>query len=775
MLGVGVGAASAAPSYSLIPPLFPEPSLPLAIGLTVDNSGGPSAGDVFATGYEGNLVEKFDKEGNNVNFTELSGNEITGLSGPVGLAVSPSGDLFVANEAGGTIQVFDDTTGQPVAFPAGSFIHGSSYAPFGIAFDTSTSAGDPSKGDVYITDHANKVVNKFKPNGEFISSFGAAELASPQPDNIAVDAEGNVYVNNRFGGTFKFSPTGTSLGKVTSNATQAVAIDPSTGHVFIKEGGESEAFVQEYSSTGTKLAQFGSGVLVSSYAMAVNSVTHGVYLSDINSGKIDRFEQGETPEVPVTEAATEVAGTTAKLHGTVNPGGSGEAGYHFSYNANGLCDGAGSLTTEPVAPAPRNNEAVVSEATGLAPKTTYKFCLVASNPFGSAPGNELEFTTEAGRPVVEAQVVEALTETSATIGATINPSGAPTTCKVEYGLTIGYGSEAPCPATPGLEGEGTVGVPVSVTLPGLAPGTEYHYAFVASNAKGVAVREEDATFVTNPLVLKASIEKELSEKVGRHSASLGATINPKGSETTYFFEYGKTTSYEKGRTPGGTLAAGIQEGVAVTPEAVLELDSNTLYHYRVVTSNPAGIEVGHDETFMTAPPQLPVVEAQASSQVTQTTAVLTATINPNGLPTSYTLEVGTEVEGHILYTPTFGEVGSGTGGVGLTFALSGLQPGTVYHFRVLAVGTDGTVPGADQVFITPGFGSLIIPPAPPQIIPTPVEVIKPGPPGPGRETRAQKYKAALKLCAKKPKKQRAACDRRAKKQFGPVTRKHKKK
>jgi hypothetical protein len=44
------------------------------------------------------------------------------------------------------------------------------------------------------------------------------------------------------------------------------------------------------------------------------------------------------------------------------------------------------------------------------------------------------------------------------------------------------------------------------------------------------------------------------------------------------------------------------------------------------------------------------VEAESSAHVTQTTATIKAMVNPNGLLTSYALEVGTEVEPDSVHT-----------------------------------------------------------------------------------------------------------------------------
>jgi len=93
-----------------------------------------------------------------------------------------------------------------------------------------------------------------------------------------------------------------------------------------------------------------------------------------------------------------------------------------------------------------------------------------------------------------------------------------------------------------------------------------------------------------------------------------------------------------------------------------------------------------------------------------------------------------------------------------------LQPATVYHYRLVATNPGGTVYGSDQTFTTGAYPASIIqepPGGPLKATITAKTTTKP-------ETNAQKLSRALKACARRPKKQRAACVRTAKRKFGPV-------
>lgn len=81
------------------------------------------------------------------------------------------------------------------------------------------------------------------------------------------------------------------------------------------------------------------------------------------------------------------------------------------------------------------------------------------------------------------------------------------------------------------------------------------------------------------------------------SATLNATVNPHGSDTTALFDYGATASY------GSQVVASPVPGAGVTPVAVSAaiagLSCSTTYHFRIAATNLASA-TGSDLTFTTA-------------------------------------------------------------------------------------------------------------------------------------------------------------------------------
>jgi hypothetical protein len=80
-------------------------------------------------------------------------------------------------------------------------------------------------------------------------------------------------------------------------------------------------------------------------------------------------------------------------------------------------------------------------------------------------------------------------------------------------------------------------------------------------------------------------------------------------------------------------------------------------------------------------------------------ATLTGTINPNGENTSYYFQYGPTRGAYVSQTG-IADAGSGTHGVPARIAISGLQPITVYHYRLVAVNASGVATGGDQTLKT---------------------------------------------------------------------------
>ena len=180
------------------------------------------------------------------------------------------------------------------------------------------------------------------------------------------------------------------------------------------------------------------------------------------------------------------------------------------------------------------------------------------------------------------------------------------------------------------------------------------------------------------------------------SAVLHGSINPNGSPTTYYFEWGLTTAY--GVTSTEHSAGHGTSGVSVTVTAS-DLIPGTAYHYRLVATNAAGTTVGADHAFTTAGNPPPGVSTGPATQVGKNSATLTGVVSPNKQATTYYFQYGTST----AYTgQTIAEtVPAGTVPVTVTAPVQGLEAQTIFHYRIIAShGNTAPQPGADATFMT---------------------------------------------------------------------------
>ncbi len=89
----------------------------------------------------------------------------------------------------------------------------------------------------------------------------------------------------------------------------------------------------------------------------------------------------------------------------------------------------------------------------------------------------------------------------------------------------------------------------------------------------------------------------------------------------------------------------------------------------------------------------------APSNLTTSSVALNGTVNPHGLATTARFEWGTSPSYSNLTPPQL--VGSGADRIGIQAVLTGLAPGTQYHYRVIASSSVGTISGVDASFMTP--------------------------------------------------------------------------
>lgn len=278
-------------------------------------------------------------------------------------------------------------------------------------------------------------------------------------------------------------------------------------------------------------------------------------------------------------------------------------------------------------------------------------------------------------------------------------------------------------------------------------------------ALGLVAAPVPASAATSPLIQSESISH-----ITETDATLEAQINPGGLETTYKFRlaYGcgidpeheacpmycvpeepcPTARPKEIPLPADKLPASseIETASLNLNDAGVTLQPGTKYRYSVEATNVEGSEEGSPQFFTTPSTSAPSIESESASDITETDATLEAQINPQspergvhyqfqvvkdaseylpefacpteGFPAGTSLCLGLPSQAGAL--PISGtaagmqdqSVSLDLGSAGLT-----LQPGTTYHYRVIAariVQTEDTIAweppivyGSDRTFTTP--------------------------------------------------------------------------
>jgi hypothetical protein len=101
----------------------------------------------------------------------------------------------------------------------------------------------------------------------------------------------------------------------------------------------------------------------------------------------------------------------------------------------------------------------------------------------------------------------------------------------------------------------------------------------------------------------------------------------------------------------------------------------------------------------------PSVTTGSATSITQSSATLNGTVNPNGQATTYHFDYGTSTSYGSKAPPgSDPSAGSGTSDQAVSANLTGLTPGTTYHYRLVATNASGTTQGQDKTFTSSGSG-----------------------------------------------------------------------
>lgn len=217
--------------------------------LAIDTQGNLYVTEFGSPSFEGSQgendrVQKFSPTGTSLARWGRRGSGPGQFNGPVGIAIDPQGNIFVADVGNHRIQKLSPT-GQPLAqwHTVGSGIGETTQTGFDLALDAS--------GNLYVSEPhpsgaGNERIEKFSPAGQPLAHWGESGSGPGQfnkPFCLTLDSKGNVFVvdsgNNRIE---EFSPTGKYLAQWKGPAkgfiaTSKPAVDEQ-GNLYVTRGNQ---------------------------------------------------------------------------------------------------------------------------------------------------------------------------------------------------------------------------------------------------------------------------------------------------------------------------------------------------------------------------------------------------------------------------------------------------------------------------------------------------------------------------------------------------------
>ena len=514
--------------------------------------------------------------------------------------------------------------------------------------------GNPATGAVFLADRFNRRVNTYELDGTSPGSIGsAAKFDTNQPRHVTVDSRGILYADN-------FDDNGTPF-------------------VF----GDDKFPIERYDTQGVNgpvgfLAPIAQGV--DEKQQLTVSATAGTFNLT--------FEGNTTVDLPfnassaTVESALEALPSIPSSSAVGVSGGPGDAAGSNPYtitfqNALGAKDVPQIVAADGVTPLTGGAGASVATTTPGQPGLAFAFQgdgALAVDPDSDGPGADTDVLY-----VARADVIQQF--------GPLNAPGLlapPTLDDNRHGTSDAFGSVK------------------SLTV---EPPTGRLYA----TSNGQAGRGVYVLDLTGP---PPTATIDFVDGITPNSADLHGTIDPNGPPATrYHFEYiddaaHQASGFSKAHSTSEEFLGAQEDPQTITEHLeppVLGLDPNTEYHVRIVAGRKFASPAVSDELTFTTSPSPPLVETAGAPVRTTTTAQLNGRVTPLGTGTTYHFEYGTD--GACASNPCTAAPSMAAGSGQLTRLvaeeITGLQPDTTYHYRLVADnGVGGTILGQDMTVRT---------------------------------------------------------------------------
>jgi len=591
----------------------------------------------------------------------LPGVAIVTFKGALGFANQPqltadtsqlTGSLRISTAVDGHAVPEDTGTGFEICTIAADCKVGSTSGTTANGGQLSNARGvavNQTNGDVYVTESANRRIQEFDPDGNFIRAFGWDVIASGQPNDNGTGYEvcdTTAAVPDAITDC-KRGAAGANGGEFGEEGIGFPVTDPS-GDVWVPDSGNKR--IQEFSSSGNFIAAYGydvdklggSGALETCTSLVANACGAGtagslpgqfassgptqialdsagnLYAIDSGNHRVQEINPATPSVVTSTFAASLFSAYTATAPAQIT---SSQGGTRLDFALANTVSGGGEaeiLELDPTNPAAPTDTSLVgsgflyrtyngtvqnsSATSGLAADAAGNLYLTTAS-FASPRRVLVLSATPNSAPALTVNPIGTKTDAAADFSGTVNPRGGLVgSCKFQYSTDQLSWTDVPEPDCDSLSLSGIQTVSEHVT--GLTPNTHYYVRLSAARplVPGSTVTTGVQPFDTD------SVPPVLSDvgaiQVQDTSARLVGTIDPRNSDTAYHFEYGTTPDL-------GSSTTSVSIGGGTTPLVVSQLvpglAKDTTYYFRLLATNAFGSTPSSEQTFHTRATPLPAV------------------------------------------------------------------------------------------------------------------------------------------------------------------------
>jgi hypothetical protein len=308
---------------------------------------------------------------------------------------------------------------------------------------------DPSNGDVYVLDVGHRLVDKFTATGKYLNQITTSGAG------VNVDPTGHLWGWENEGQVKGYSDSEVNELLSTWIAPYEFLWPHFPGFVVDPRGGSIYVYSTHIARPPTRITYSDSGSLLSTESvgsqlatgLADEATTHDIYVD--TGSEVTRYSSGLAPLEQL---------------------------------------GSGTL----------------SEGSGVSVNNATEDLYIADSVTNDV---KIFIPHPPSAPTIADRSVSAVTDDSATVDAAIEPNGASTTYRVEYGPTTAYGHSAPSPE--GDAGSDYEVDKVAIPVQDLLAHTLYHYRIVATNGYGTEYGK-DALFTTQATGVGLTLPDERS-------------------------------------------------------------------------------------------------------------------------------------------------------------------------------------------------------------------------------------------------------------------------